>query len=109
MVQDNTPNDELQQLAELDRFIHEPARLLILGLLSVVESADFIFVMKQTGLTRGNLSVHMSKLEDAGYILVQKEFVERTPRTLMSITAEGQQAFDSYRRSMLSALSNLGA
>ena len=57
----------LQPLAEIDRVIHEPARLLILAYLSVVESADFLFLMNQTALTRGNLSSHLSKLEAAGY------------------------------------------
>ncbi len=99
-----TEHKEMQTLAHLDRTIHEPARLMIVALLSVVESADFTFVMNQTGLTRGNLSSHMSKLETAGYVEVQKEFVAKIPRTLLRLTARGQEAFDGYRQSMLRAL-----
>jgi DNA-binding MarR family transcriptional regulator len=108
MANDHEPNQDLQAIAEIDRFIHEPARLLILGLLSVVESADFLFVMGQTGLTRGNLSVHMSKLEQVGYVSIQKEFVDKIPRTLLRLTDAGREAFESYRLSMIAALDNLG-
>lgn len=108
MTRDEGINPDLQALAELDRFIHEPARLLIMSLLSIVESADFLFVMRQTGLTRGNLSVHMSKLEDAGLISIQKEFVDKVPRTLLRLTDEGRQAFEAYRLNMIQALDNLG-
>jgi len=108
MPVDNLANDELQALSDLDRFIHEPARLIILALLSVVVSADFTFVLRQTGLSRGNLSVQMNKLEEAGYLTIQKEFVGKVPRTLLRITDEGREAFESYRASMVQALDNLG-
>ena len=62
-------------LTEIDRVVHEPARLAILALLYVVESADFTFIMNQTGLSWGNLSTHMSKLAEAGYIEVEKSFL----------------------------------
>jgi len=97
----------LQPLAEIDRVIHEPARLLILAYLSVVESADFLFLMDQTALTRGNLSSHLSKLENAGYIEIKKEFVERIPRTLLCLTEEGRKAFLEYRQSMKQVLESL--
>ena len=71
----NPANEELQPLAQIDKLIHEPARLMILATLHAVETADFLFVERQTGLTRGNLSAHMSKLEAAGYIAITKEFV----------------------------------
>jgi DNA-binding transcriptional ArsR family regulator len=64
-------------LAELDRLVHEPARLAVMALLYVVESADLTFLMNQTGLTWGNLSAHMSKLEEAGYLQVEKSFKGR--------------------------------
>jgi DNA-binding transcriptional ArsR family regulator len=105
---DNPIKQELQTLADIDRFIHEPSRLVILALLSAVESADFIYVMNQTGLTRGNLSVHMSKLKDAGYITVEKEFIDNIPRTLLGITDEGRKVFHDYRARMIKALDNLG-
>jgi len=92
--------DSLDQVGSVDRIIHEPARLLIVAYLCVVESADFLFLLQQTGLTRGNLSSHMSKLESAGYIEVQKEFVRKKPHTMFRITEEGRSAFRSYRKTM---------
>ncbi len=100
-------NEDLQVLAELDRVVHEPARLMILAYLSVVESADFLFIANQTGLTRGNLSSHMSKLEAAGYVSVKKEFVDRMPRTLLRITKQGRKALRTYQRNMLQVLRDL--
>ncbi|MFA5868981.1 MAG: transcriptional regulator [Candidatus Bathyarchaeia archaeon] len=93
------------KLAELpvngiDRVIHEPARLLIMAHLYVVDSADFLFLMRQTGLTFGNLSSHMAKLEGAGYIEVVKDFVDRKPHTMLRVTARGRAAFEEYRRGM---------
>jgi DNA-binding MarR family transcriptional regulator len=99
--------ENFQPLAEIDRVIHEPARLLILAYLSVVESADFLFLMNQTGLTRGNLSAHLSKLEAAGYVDIKKEFVEKIPRTLLSLTQQGREAFRQYRRNMRHVLESL--
>ena len=97
-------NEDLQPLADIDRVIHEPARLLILAYLSVVESADFLFLMNQTKLTRGNLSSHLSRLEAAGYVEIKKEFVEKIPRTLLALTEQGRKAFDEYRRNMQQVL-----
>jgi len=92
--------DNLQPLSEIDRVIHEPARLLLMAILSVVESADFLFLMNQSQLTRGNLSSHLSKLEAAGYVEIKKEFVEKIPRTLLRLTEEGRKAFIEYRQKM---------
>jgi DNA-binding transcriptional ArsR family regulator len=97
----------LQPIAEIDRLIHEPARLMILALLYVIESGDFTFLMRQTGLTWGNLSSHMSKLEAAGYIEVEKEFVGRKPNTMLRLTDEGRAAFQAYRQSMKQVLDDL--
>jgi DNA-binding MarR family transcriptional regulator len=93
--------------AGIDRLVHEPARLHILTLLSVVESADFLFVMRQTGLTKGNLSSHMSKLEIAGYVEIKKEFVEKIPHTLLRITDQGRAALQAYREKMTRVLEEL--
>ncbi|MDP2900161.1 MAG: transcriptional regulator [Candidatus Bathyarchaeota archaeon] len=84
----------------IDRVIHEPARLMIMAHLYVVDSADFLFLMRQTGLTFGNLSSHMAKLEGAGYIEVVKDFVDRKPHTMLRMTARGRAAFEEYRRGM---------
>jgi len=100
-------DDGLQPLVGIDKVIHEPARLMILATLHVVESADFLFVERQTGLTRGNLSSHMSKLEDAGYILIQKEFVDKIPRTLLRVTDEGRAALLEYTQNMKQVLDGL--
>ncbi|MBT3285237.1 transcriptional regulator [Candidatus Bathyarchaeota archaeon] len=75
--------------------------------LYVVESADFLFLMNQTGLTFGNLSSHMSKLETAGFISVEKEFVEKKPVTRLSLTDDGRSAFDDYKRRMKHLFSDL--
>ncbi|MBN2334416.1 transcriptional regulator [Candidatus Bathyarchaeota archaeon] len=87
-------------MGDIDRLIHEPARLLIVAHLYVVEGADFLFLMNQTGLTFGNLSSHMSKLEEAGYIEVEKEFIGKKPNTRLSLTDAGRAAFVMYRENM---------
>jgi DNA-binding MarR family transcriptional regulator len=98
---------DIQPIAGIDRLVHEPARLMILTILYVVESADFLYLMRQTGLTRGNLSSHLSKLEAADYIDVEKEFVDRIPRTLLHLTDTGRQAFQTYRQDMIQVLEDL--
>ncbi len=80
-----------------DRLIHEPARLKVMSVLSVAESADFMYLMNETGLTRGNLSVQLGRLRDAGYITITKAFVGNTPRTTASMTSAGRSAFAKYR------------
>ena len=97
----------IQSLAEIDQLIHEPARLMILATLHAVESADFLFMERQTGLTRGNLSSHMSRLEDAGYIEITKEFVDKIPRTLLRITDQGRKALWEYTNQMKQVLEGL--
>jgi DNA-binding MarR family transcriptional regulator len=94
-------------LPTLDKLIHEPARLKIIALLYVVESADFLFIMRQTDLTYGNLSSHMSKLEDAGYIEIVKDFIGRKPHTMLRLTAKGQAAFEKYRKQMKQLINGL--
>ena len=92
--------DEIYTPNSIDRLIHEPARLNIMTHLYVVESADFLFMMRQTGLTFGNLSAHMSKLEEAGYIKIIKDFVGKKPHTMLKLTEKGRRAFDEYRKQM---------
>lgn len=93
--------------ANLDRLIHEPARYNIMAHLYVVESADFLFLLHQSGLTWGNLSAHISKLEAAGYVEIRKEFLRKKPHTVASLTHEGRMAFESYRSEMKKVLENL--
>ena len=104
----NPVDEGLQPLAEIDKLIHEPARLMILATLHAVESADFLFVERQTGLTRGNLSSHMGKLEAAGYIEIKKEFIDKIPRTLLRITDEGRASLLDYTENMKQVLEGLG-
>ncbi|HEX3053987.1 MAG TPA: transcriptional regulator [Aggregatilineaceae bacterium] len=84
-------------LLELERLIHEPARLVIMAILYTVESADFVYLMHETGLTQGNLSSHLAKLEEAGYIRLEKTFNGKFPRTLCQQTEVGRLAFEAYR------------
>ncbi len=92
---------------EIDKIIHEPARLKIMVQLYALDEADFIFLMRQTGLTWGNLSSHMSKLEDAGYLEVTKMFIGKKPHTVLKLTEEGRAAFEQYRRAIDQVLKDL--
>jgi len=98
--------ESLRELAEVDRVVHEPARLMILMYLYSVEEADFVFLLNATQLNWGNLSSHVSRLEEAGYVEVEKGFVGKKPRTLVRISNAGRKAVDAYRRTMQVALAN---
>ena len=93
--------------SSINKLIHEPARFTIMAHLYVVESADFLFLMRQTGLTKGNISSHMSKLEAAGYIVVEKEFLNKKPHTILRLSEEGRKSFQEYRESMKRMLEEL--
>lgn len=84
-------------VSQVDRLIHEPARLMIITILFAVESADFLYLQRETGLTKGNLSSHLSKLEQAGYIEIEKTYRGKIPLTLCKISPVGKKAFDEYR------------
>lgn len=99
--------DEFVDINEIDKLIHEPARLNIMAHLYVIESADFTFLMNQTGLTRGNLSSHMSKLEEAGYLEVEKKFVRKKPQTMLKLAQKGRDAFKSYMRNIKQFMNDL--
>ena len=87
-------------MSELDRVIHEPARLTIIALLSSVKEADFLYLLRETGFTKGNLSTHLMRLEEAGYVEIEKTFRGKIPLTLVRLTSEGKAAFQDYRKSM---------
>jgi len=91
---------ELPSIPKIDKTIHEPARLMIMAYLFVVESADFLFLQRQTKLTWGNLSSHLSKLENAGYVAIEKEFIDKKPHTMLHLTDKGRTAFQEYQQSM---------
>ena len=85
-----------EQLANLDRTVHDPARLAILTALSACERADFLFLLRITGLTKGNLSSHLSKLEEAGLVEIEKRFVEKKTQTLIRLSDSGRKTLESY-------------
>ena len=92
--------NNLRSFADIDRVIHEPARTMIVAALYNLESADFLYLQRETGLTQGNLSTHLIRLEDAGYVRIEKTFRGKVPRTLCSLTESGRQAFDTYRQKL---------
>jgi DNA-binding MarR family transcriptional regulator len=85
-----------REISELDRVIHSPTRLKILLVLMSVEEADFTFISNAADLTRGNLSANLSKLEETGYVKIEKKFMERVPKTIVSITKAGEEALERY-------------
>lgn len=87
-------------MTDLDRVIHEPARLLVVALLAGVREADFLWVLRESALTKGNLSSHLGKLEEAGYVEIEKTYRGKVPLTLLRLTKEGKAAFERYKRAM---------
>jgi DNA-binding MarR family transcriptional regulator len=102
-----TNAEERHPLADLDRIIHSPARLMVMTYLYVVESADFVFMMQLTGLTWGNLSTHLSKLEEAGYVALEKGYKGKKPNTTVKLTQTGREAFKAYKDGMQAVLNDL--
>lgn len=99
-MSDETGSAKYTQIVEIDRVLHEPSRLGIVALLYMLDSADFIFVMNQTGMTWGNLSSHLSKLEEAGYLEIEKAFRGKRPTTNLRLTAAGRESFKDYVQNM---------
>lgn len=89
-----------ERIAELDRFIHEPARLAILTALSACRSADFLFLQRLTGLTKGNLSSHLGRLEQAELVAIEKGYANKTPTTQVSLTKEGRQVIERHWKAL---------
>jgi len=107
MTDQQTDQVTLHPLVDIDQVIHAPARLMVLTYLYVVESADFIFLMRLTGLTWGNLSTHLTRLEEAGYVTIEKEFKGKKPHTVIHLTDQGRAAFREYKKSMKQVLDDL--
>ena len=93
-------NNALRDLTDIDRTIHEPARLLLVAILYAAESADFLYLLCESGLSKGNLSTHLTRLEQAEYIHVEKTFRGKIPQTLIRLTKKGRAAFEAYRRQL---------
>ena len=93
-------NAGVRNIGEIDRVVHEPGRLMIVALLSAVKQADFLYLQHETGLNKGTLSSHLARLEEAGYVAIEKTFQGKIPRTLLQLTAAGHAAFEKYRRDL---------
>ena len=98
--------NDLRFLSGVDRLIHEPSRSIILAILCAVDSADFLYLQRETGLTKGNLSVHLSKLEGAGYVSIEKTYRGKIPMTLCRMTESGRLAFETYRKQLKQFVEN---
>ncbi len=107
MENKETGKKDSQPILNIDRIIHEPSRYMIMAYLYVVDSADFLFLVRQTGMTWGNISAHVSKLEEIGYVAVEKEFLGKKPHTVLKLTDDGRTAFDTYRNNMKQVLDGL--
>ena len=99
--------DDFRNMINVDRIIHEPARLIIVAILYTVESADFLYLLHETGLTKGNLSSHLARLEDVGYVDIEKTFHGKVPRTICRLTDSGRIAFDDYRERLQRAIDTM--
>ncbi|MEJ2597173.1 MAG: transcriptional regulator [Anaerolineales bacterium] len=97
---ENKSLDIAHNLQDINRLVHEPSRLLILAILNAVESADFLYLLRETQLTKGNLSSHLAKLEGGGLVEIEKTFQGKIPLTICRLTDEGRMAFETYRKQM---------
>jgi DNA-binding MarR family transcriptional regulator len=93
-------NKRIRELAELDRVIHGPARLMITAILYMLKEADFLYLQRETELTKGNLSSHLAKLEEAGYVEIEKTFRGKIPLTLCRLTNRGRASFKAYESAL---------
>ncbi|MBN2044668.1 MAG: transcriptional regulator [Anaerolineales bacterium] len=91
----------------LDRTIHSPARLMVMTYLYVADSVDYVYLTHLTGLTWGNLATHVGKLEEAGYVEVEKTFVDKKPYSVIKLTKQGREAFKSYKSQLKAVLDDL--
>ena len=90
--------DEYKEISNFDRLIHEPSRLAIMAVLYATQNADFKYLLNATGLSKGNLSAHLRKLEGGGYLTITKGFKGNYPHTTCALTNEGRKAFKSYQK-----------
>ncbi len=100
-------SDEIRSISSVDRLLHEPSRTIIVAILYAVESADFLYLQREAGLTKGNLSAHLSKLEKAGYVDIEKTYKGKIPLTLCKLTEAGKNAFEDYRKQLKSFVDNV--
>jgi len=97
-------NPKIPPISALDRVIHEPGLLMLVALFFAVERSDFLYLQHETGMNKGTLSSHLSRLEEAGYVEVEKTYRGKVPQTLLRLTQAGRKAFEQYRRELKRAL-----
>jgi DNA-binding MarR family transcriptional regulator len=97
-------NAQVQAISELDRVIHEPGRLMIVAMLWAVKECDFVYLQHETELNKGTLSSHLARLEETGYVEIEKTFRGKVPRTMLRLTQTGRGAFEQYRKKLNGAL-----
>ena len=97
MTKDLERNRELKKLEEIDPVIHSPTRLKVMTYLYLVENIDFVYLKRVTDLSWGNLSKHLTKLEEAGYVVMEKTFENKKPKTLIWLSDQGREAFQQYK------------
>ena len=100
-------SENLRSLSDLDRLLHEPARMMITTILFSAAEADFLYLLNATGLTRGNLSTHLARLEEAGYVEIEKTYKGKLPRTICRLTNAGRAAFNGYRKQLREVVETL--
>ncbi len=93
-------SSEIQRATVIDRLIHEPSRMMIMAILYAGGQVSFLYLLNETGLTKGNLSAHLARLEQGGYIQIDKSFRGKVPQTLVSLTPAGRSAFETYRKQL---------
>ncbi len=101
-------SQRIQEISQLNRLIHEPARLAILLILEGAGEADFLYLQREGGFTQGNLSGHLAKLEEAGYVAIEKTFKGKVPLTVCSLTAIGKAELAEYMQRMRGILKPAG-
>src|ERR1035441_7453703 len=87
----STMNEQLRAISELDRVIHEPGRLMIVALLSAFKECDFLYLLHETEMNKGNLSSHLARLEEAAYVEIQKTYRGKVPQTVLRLTSAGRK------------------
>ncbi|HSU52464.1 MAG TPA: transcriptional regulator [Candidatus Dormibacteraeota bacterium] len=97
-------NEHLRAINGIDRVIHEPGRLMIVAILSAVKECDFLYLLNETQLSKGNLSSHLAKLEGVEYVQIEKTYRGKVPQTLLRLTGKGRAAFHDYRKELNAAL-----
>ncbi len=98
---------DMSSLADIDQAIHNPVRLMLLSYLYVVERADYVFLKNMSELSWGNLATHLNKLEQSGYVEIEKSFIGKKPHSTVNLTPQGRQAFRAYKKKMQQVLDDL--